>query len=213
VDNATGTAALLAIAKAWADSGMEPRRSHLFLAVTAEESGLLGSKAFASSPPVPLASMVGGLNIDAVLPSGESNDLTVVGFGASELEDVLRDVAGIEEVTLSPDPAPQNGYFYRSDHIEFAKRGVPMLYVDGGTDLKVGGIQAGEKMASAYTSWPYHNPSDEYSEDWDLSGMVQLLSILADVGYQLDDPSVDPNWYEGNEFRSIRDEQLDAAGR
>jgi Zn-dependent M28 family amino/carboxypeptidase len=213
VDNATGTAALLAIAEAWGESGVSPKRSHLFVAVTAEESGLLGSKAFASSPPVPLASIVGGLNIDAVLPAGESNDLTVIGFGASELEDVLSKVAGVDGVTLSPDPSPQNGYFYRSDHIEFAKRGVPMLYVDGGTDLKEGGIQAGEQLASAYTTGPYHNPSDEYSEDWDLSGMVQLLEILAGVGFELDQSGDDPNWYEGNEFRSIRDEQLAEAGR
>jgi len=209
VDNATGTGGIIAIAESWTASGIQPERSHLFLAVTAEESGLLGSKAFASNPPVPLKNVVGGLNIDAMLPTGPTRDLTVIGYGASELEDVLGNIAAEQGMTLSPDPSPQSGYFYRSDHIEFAKRGVPMLYVDPGADLVEGGVAAGEAVAAAYRDGPYHNVSDEFdAETWRFDGMTQALTILRDVGVELDQSDVLPNWYEGNEFRAIRDAQL-----
>jgi Zn-dependent M28 family amino/carboxypeptidase len=213
VDNATGTAALLAIAKTYKDAGYRPARSQIFLAVTAEESGLLGSQAFAAGPPVELANIVGGLNIDAMLPTGPARDLTVIGYGSSELEDILEREAEEEGLTLSPDPSPQNGYFYRSDHVEFAKRGVPMLYVDNGTDLVDGGREAGEVAAKAYTDGPYHGPSDEYDPNsWRFDGMVQVLNILRDVGLELADSDQRPNWYEGNEFKAIRDAQLAEAG-
>lgn len=214
VDNATGTGAILALAEAIKRSGVQPKRSHLFLAVTAEESGLLGAKAFASNPPVPLANIVGGLNIDAMLPLGEARNMTVIGYGASELEDILRKAAGRKGLALSADPSPEKGYFYRSDHVEFAKRGVPMLYVKGGTDLKDGGPEAGKAAEAAYTGGPYHAPSDEYDpETWSFEGMVQVLDILGAVAARLSETDVAPNWYEGNEFRAIRDAQLDAAGK
>lgn len=213
VDNATGTGGILAIAETYVEAGYRPARSQLFLAVTAEESGLLGSKAFAEKPPVPLSSIVGGINIDAILPTGPARDLTVVGFGSSELEDILADVAGAEDKVLRPDPTPERGYFYRSDHVEFAKRGVPMLYVDNGVDLIDGGEAAGNAAGDAYTSGPYHNVTDEvdHPSTWRWDGMTELLTIMRDTGLELANTEAYPNWYEGNEFKAIRDAQMAAA--
>ncbi|NRA29859.1 MAG: M28 family peptidase [Parvularculaceae bacterium] len=209
VDNTTGTGGILAMAESWVTAGIQPDRSHLFVAVTAEESGLLGSQAFASNSPVPLSQIVGGLNIDGFLPLGRTKDLTVMGFGSSELEDILRDVAAEQGVSLTPDPSPEAGYFYRSDHIEFAKRGVPMLYVAPGENLVKGGIAAGKAAADAYRAGPYHNVTDEYDPDtWTFDGMVQTMTILRDVGVELSESNVRPNWYEGSEFRAARDAQL-----
>ncbi|GGY39487.1 M28 family peptidase [Parvularcula lutaonensis] len=215
VDNATGTGGILAIAETYADAGYRPSRSQIFLAVTAEESGLLGSKAFAENPPVPLSSIVGGINIDAILPTGPANDLTVVGYGSSELEDILAEVAGRKGKVLRPDPTPERGYFYRSDHVEFAKRGVPMLYVDNGVDLIEGGEEAGNAAGDAYTSGPYHNVTDEvdHPSTWRWDGMTELLTILRDTGLEIANTEGYPNWYEGNEFRAIRDEQMAASGK
>lgn len=204
VDNATGVAGILEIAEAYG-AREAPARSVLFLAVTAEESGLLGSEYFAVNPTVPLASIVGGLNIDAILPTGPTRNLVVVGYGASELEDELEAVAGPRGKTLTPDPNPQAGYFYRSDHISLAKRGVPMLYTDGGPDLVDGGVAAGEALEQAYRDERYHAVGDEYDPSWNLDGMVEILEIVHEVGQNLADSDRWPNWYEGNEFRALRD--------
>ncbi|MEK9505344.1 M28 family metallopeptidase [Gaopeijia maritima] len=204
VDNATGTAGILEIAESWQNTEA-PARSILFLAVTAEESGLLGSEYFAVNPTVPLASIVGGLNIDAILPTGPSRDLVVVGFGASELEDELEAVAGPLGKTLTADPSPEAGYFYRSDHISLAKRGVPMLYTDAGKDLVDGGTAAGAAFDESYTAERYHAVGDEYDASWDLGGMIEVLEILRTVGANLAASEAWPNWYEGNEFRGLRD--------
>lgn len=205
VDNATGVAAILDIAEAMAARPSAPARSVLFLAVTAEESGLLGSEYFAVNPTVPLADIVGGLNIDAILPAGPSRELVVVGFGASELEDELRAVAEPLGKSLVPDPNPQAGYFYRSDHISLAKRGVPMLYTDPGPDLIEGGTAAGTAFADAYNAERYHAVGDEYDADWNLGGLVETVGILLTVGENLADSDRWPNWYDGNEFRALRD--------
>jgi Zn-dependent M28 family amino/carboxypeptidase len=213
IDNATGTAAILAIAESYKDAGVRPARSQIFLAVTAEESGLLGAKSFAANPPVPLASIVGGINIDAALPVAPARDLTVIGYGSSELEDILAEVAEGKGLTLNPDSSPEKGYFYRSDHVEFAKRGVPMLYVDNGTDLTEGGTEAGRAAEERYTNVLYHKPSDEYdAATWRSDGLAALTTIMRDVGAELAMTEDFPNWYEGNEFRAIRDAQLEAAG-
>ncbi len=208
VDNATGVAAILDIAEAMTAREAAPQRSVLFLAVTAEESGLLGSEYYAVNPTVPLAQIVAGLNIDAILPAGPSRDMVVVGFGASELEDELRAVAGPLGKTLVPDPNPQAGYFYRSDHISLAKRGVPMLYTDPGPDLIDGGTAAGTAFADAYTAERYHAVGDEYDAEWNLEGLVEATDILRAVGENLADSDRWPNWYEGNEFRALRDAML-----
>ncbi len=205
VDNATGTAGILSIAESFANAETPPERSILFLAVTAEESGLLGSAYFAEDPFVPLKNIIGGINIDAILPAGPAKDIMVVGFGASELEDLLEAQAKKRDRYLRPDAEPEKGYFYRSDHISLAKKGVPMLYADSGIDLIEGGEEAGRAFAEGYTKERYHKPSDEYSDDWDISGIVSTLEILRDVGADMAYSDIRPNWYEGNEFRALRD--------
>jgi Zn-dependent M28 family amino/carboxypeptidase len=209
VDNATGTAALLEIAEAMAAAPRQ--RSVMFLAVTLEESGLLGSAYFAENPTVDLADIVAGMNMDGMLPTGPARDMVVVGFGASQLEDRLADLLAAQDRVVRPDPTPEAGYFYRSDHISLAKEGVPMLYADGGTDLIEGGMAVGEAAAMAYTRFDYHKPGDEYAPDWDLSGMAQDVRILFELGAGLANSGDWPNWYEGNEFRALRDAQR--AGR
>ena len=211
VDNATGTAGILSIAEQMVSLPHKPRRSVLFLAVTAEESGLLGSAYFAEDPLVPLASIVGGINIDAILPLPMTKNLVVTGFGASELEDVLEVRARQNDLYISPDPEPEKGYFYRSDHISLAKKGVPMLYTDLGPDLVDGGVEAGKALGDDYRINRYHRPADEYDVSWDMSGTTMLLGIMRDVGLDLAQRDDWPNWYEGNEFRALRDAQRQGA--
>ncbi|MBU2015401.1 MAG: M28 family peptidase, partial [Alphaproteobacteria bacterium] len=159
VDNATGTAALVALAEAFAKAGA-PDRSVVFLAVTAEESGLLGSAYYGENPVYPLAQTVGGINMDAFLMAGPSRNVTVVGKGKSELEDYLNAALTSVDRVASADSSPQNGYYYRSDHFSLAKQGVPMLYIDGGEDLIEGGTAAGAAAAKDYTVNRYHGPKD-----------------------------------------------------
>ena len=207
VDNATGTAGILSVAEAFASNEKRPERSVLFVGVTAEESGLLGSAYFAEDPIVPLKNIVGGINIDAILPTPPAKDLIVIGFGSSELEDVLQKAALKRGLYLRPDAQPENGYFYRSDHISLAKKGVPMLYSDSGIDLIEGGETAGTAFTDDYTKNRYHGPADEYTEDWDMRAMVQALEVFYETGAALAYSDDWPNWYDGNEFRAIRDEQ------
>ena len=205
VDNATGTAAIIEIAETMVERGT-PDRSVIFLAVTAEESGLLGSAYYGEKPLVPLAQTVGGLNIDAMLPVGETKDIKVIGFGSSELEDLLKRQLEKRGMYIVPDDKPEAGYFYRSDHISLAKLGVPMLYADPGNNHVTNGITYGEKFAKEYTKERYHKPGDEYDNSWDLSGIVQATDIMLDMGYDLANSDQWPNWYKGAEFRSLRDE-------
>ena len=204
VDNASGTAGLLELANYF--SNIETERSLLFLAVTAEESGLLGSQYFAEYPPIRLSNIVAGYNFDGVLPVGKTRDVIVVGYGASELEDILK--AELDKVGryIVPDPQPEKGFFYRSDHISFAKKGVPMLYADGGFDKINGGKEAGRAFADEYTAQNYHQPSDEYDSSWDLSGFADQLTLTTKMVKYLADSDRWPEWYEGNEFKSIREE-------
>jgi Zn-dependent M28 family amino/carboxypeptidase len=205
VDNATGVAALLELSKRF--SKINTDRSILFLSVTLEESGLLGSEYFASNSPIPLKNIVAGFNFDAVFPSGVSNDMVVIGYGASELEDLLENELIKNNRYINPDPSPEKGFFYRSDHISFAKRGVPMLYSNNGSDLVVGGRDAAFNLSYDYTLNHYHQPSDEYSDDWDMSGIEQTIDTIFNVSFNLSNSDDWPNWYEDNEFRSIRDKQ------
>ena len=205
VDNATGVAALLELSKRF--SNVNTDRSILFLSVTLEESGLLGSEYFASNSPIPLKNIVAGFNFDAVFPSGVSNDMVVIGYGASELEDLLENELIKNNRYINPDPSPEKGFFYRSDHISFAKRGVPMLYSNNGSDLVVGGRDAAFNLSYDYTLNHYHQPSDEYSDDWDMSGIEQTIDTIFNVSFNLSNSDDWPNWYEDNEFRSIRDKQ------
>lgn len=210
VDNATGIAAMLEIAEKFAANETPPERSIMLVAVTAEESGLLGSAYFGEYPPVPLKQIVGGINIDGVLPTPPAKDMIVVGYGASELEDILKEKAAGYDRYLTPDPEAEKGYFYRSDHISLAKKGVPMLYADGGADLVEGGVEAGEAYGADYRENRYHAPSDEYDSSWPMEGMVNTTEILYEVGEAIAYSDDWPNWYEGNEFRALRDAQLAA---
>lgn len=208
VDNATGTAAIMEMGEAFA-LGEQPRRSVLVVAVTAEEQGLLGSAWFAANPTVPLSSIVGGLNIDAELPVGRTEDVVVVGYGASQLEDILREEAAAQNRYLTPDPNPEAGYFYRSDHVSLARVGVPMIYAGGGSVHREYGREYVERAALAYRVNRYHQPADEYNPDWDLSGMEEDIRLLYAVARRLADSDEWPNWYEGNEFRGLRDAMME----
>lgn len=207
VDNATGTAAIIEIGEAIAN-GPQPERSVMVLAVTAEESGLLGSAYYAEDPLVPLGKTVAGINIDAILPVGDTNDIIVVGYGASEIEDRLKTILDREGKYIVPDQNPSAGYFYRSDHISLAKKGVPMLYADSGIDHVTKGKAFGKAFGKTYTAERYHKPGDEYSADWDMSGIEKTSQIFHELGLNIANTEDWPNWYEGNEFRALRDEML-----
>jgi len=204
VDNATGTSSIIEIGKAFADQGA-PKRSALFLAVTAEESGLLGSSYYAEDPIVPLSKTVAGVNIDAMLPIGRTKDVIVIGAGASELEDRLEGILTPRDMYIVPDPKPEAGYYYRSDHISLAKKGVPMLYADSGRHHRINGLSYGEDFSNAYDAKRYHKPTDEYNNSWDLSGITEMTEILFELGYDIADSDDWPNWYEGSEFRTLWD--------
>ncbi len=205
VDNATGTAALVALAEAHAKAGAA-ERSLIFLAVTAEESGLLGAYYYAANPIYPLDQTVGGLNMDAFLMAGAAKDIVVVGPGKSELDEYLKAGLAKQGRTITPNPSPEAGYYYRSDHFAFAKQGVPMLYADGGEDLIEGGREAGAAIADDYRANRYHGPKDEFDENWDWSGVMSDLSLFYEIGRSLAMSESWPNWVAGDEFRGIRDD-------
>ena len=210
VDNATGTAALVALAEAHAKAG-PARRSLVFLAVTAEESGLLGAKYYAENPIFPLAQTVGGINMDAFQVAGPAKDVTVVGPGKSQLDQFLDAALKADGRIATPNPKPEAGYYYRSDHFAFAKQGVPMLYIDGGEDLIVGGKEAGAAVAADYTENRYHGPKDEFNEAWDWSGVMADLQLYYRIGRTLSMSTSWPNWNEGDEFKAVRDESCAAS--
>ena len=209
VDNATGTAALVALAEAHAKAGA-PRRSLVFLAVTAEESGLLGATYYAQNPVFPLAQTVGGVNMDALSVAGPAKDVTVIGGGKSQLDAFLDTALKAAGRTATPDAKPEAGYYYRSDHFAFAKLGVPMIYVEGGEDLVNGGRAAGAAAAADYTENRYHGPKDEFNEGWDWSGVMTDLQLYYRLGRMMAASSSWPTWNEGDEFRAIRDEACKA---
>ena len=205
VDNATGVAGILTIAKAYRDMLPGASRSVLFIAVTAEESGLLGSEYYAEHPLAPLAKTAAVINIDALNPLGRARDLEVVGYGASDLEDLLAAAAKSKNRTLKPDHKPEAGRFYRSDQFNFAKSGVPSLYVKSGTTLRDAPDGSGKALLDDYDAKRYHKPGDEYSEDWDVSGSIEDLRMLFEVGARVANATTWPQWREGNEFRPVRE--------
>ncbi|QYJ07430.1 M28 family metallopeptidase [Qipengyuania flava] len=204
VDNATGTAALVALGAAHAEAG-PAARTLVFLAVTAEESGLLGADYYAANPVFPLNQTVGGINMDAFLMAGAAKDVTVVGPGKSQLDLFLDKALMNDDRVTTPNPNPEAGYYYRSDHFAFAKRGVPMLYLDGGEDLVEGGTEAGAAVAKDYRDNRYHGPKDEYDPNWDWSGVMADLALFYRIGRMLADSTSWPNWVEGDEFKGTRD--------
>ena len=204
VDNATGTAAVMHIAETF--SKKSPKRSIAFIGLTAEESGLLGSAYMVEYPPFEYKNVIGGLNLDAFSAFGKAKDITIVGYGASELEAILNKHASAEGKYLAPDKSPEAGFFYRSDHINFAKKGIPMIYADPGIDLVNGGLERGFELAKQYTSEAYHKPADEVTDDWDWEGIEQDLGIFTNFIDDLANSEEYPNWYINSEFRAIRDE-------
>ncbi|MGD8495158.1 MAG: M28 family metallopeptidase [Gemmatimonadales bacterium] len=210
-DNASGTAGLIEIARAFraaADAGRPAARSVLLLAVTAEEQGLLGSKYYAEHPVKPLDHTVATINMDALNTWGPTKDITVIGLGNSELDDYAAAAAKAQNRYLRPDAEPEKGYFYRSDHFEFAKQGVPSFYTDPGIDMVEGGERAGRAELEAYTEERYHQVDDELDDTWDLAGAELDLELFFRVGWTLANETSWPNWREGNEFRAKRDSMM-----
>jgi len=204
LDNATGTAGLIALAQAQARAGAADR-SMIFLAVTAEESGLLGSRYYAENPIYPLAQTAGGVNMDGLNVFGPTRDVVIVGGGKSELEAFLERAVHDEGRVIVPEATPEKGSFYRSDHFSFAKLGVPMVYADSGEDRIMGGIAAGQAAAEDYTTNRYHKPQDEFDPNWNWAGAVQDLQLYYRIGRELAMSDLWPNWYPDAEFRAIRD--------
>ena len=208
LDNATGTAALLALAKAFKAMPTAPKRSILFLAVTAEEQGLVGSQYYSVAPIYPLARTLANINIDGLNTYGRTKDLVVVGMGASELEDYAQAAAEEQGRVLKPDPESEKGYYYRSDHFNFAKQGVPSFYAHVGVDVIGKPADYGMRMRERYTSEDYHKPSDEIKPDWDLSGAVEDVQLYLIIGYRVAQAGKFPEWRAGNEFRATREAQV-----
>jgi len=205
IDNATGVAGVLEIAEAFIVQNPRPARSVVFLMVTLEESGLLGSKYYAANPVIPLKDTVAVINLDAMSVVGPTKDLVVIGLGNSELDDVLRPFAEKQQRTLVEEDGVEKGFFFRSDHFSFAKYGVPALYAKGGIDHVEKGADFGRQVQANYTTALYHKPTDEFDEAWDLRGVVQDLYALYGVGHTLANNDAWPNYVEGNAFKAARD--------
>ncbi|HXT41605.1 MAG TPA: M28 family peptidase [Candidatus Angelobacter sp.] len=208
VDNASGTSALLELARAFTRIVPKPRRSILFLSVTAEEKGLLGSKYYAAHPLYPLQHTLADINLDGINVWGRTRDLNVVGVGQSTLEDALHLFTRLQGRVALPESEPEKGYYYRSDHFEFAKQGVPGLYFHEGTDYIGKPADFGRRKRDEYVARDYHKVSDEIKPDWDLSGAVEDLQLLLEVGYAVAQDDAWPEWKPGSEFKSRREEML-----
>ena len=204
VDNATGTAALVEIARAFSQ-GARPDRSVVFLAVTAEERGLLGSEYYAANPLYPLATTVAVLNMDSLSPWGPTRDFSMAGSAQLGLLDLLIEDAKAWDRHFAPDPKPEAGSFFRSDHFPFAKRGVPAISFDSGEDWVDGGVKAGKAAAEAYLAERYHQPADEWDPKWPFTGMQRDLELLFKVGADLANSGDWPDWAPDSEFRAARD--------
>ena len=208
LDNASGTAGLLEIAEAFTKLETPPKRSILFLAVTAEEKGLLGTKFYAHNPLYPLHRTLANINMDGLNQWGRTRDIVSIGYGNTTLDDLLRDAAATQGRTVKPDAEPEKGYFYRSDHFEFAKQGVPALSPDSGTEFIGKPEGYGIQKRKEYTERDYHKVSDEVKPDWDLSGAVEDLHLFFQVGYRVAQDDTYPEWKPGTEFKARREQML-----
>ncbi|MEO9131892.1 MAG: M28 family metallopeptidase [Sphingomonas sp.] len=204
LDNASGVAGLVALAEAQVKAG-PAKRTIAFMSVTAEEAGLLGSRYYAEHPIYPLNRTVGGVNMDVLNVSGQARDFVITGAGKSELEDLIVPLIKAQGRVIKPEPNPERGGYFRSDHFSFAKLGVPMLDGGSGEDLVKGGEAAGQAATLDYIEHRYHKPQDEYDANWDWSGAVQDLTLYYQLGRELADGNAWPNWYSTAEFRAIRD--------
>ncbi len=208
IDNASGSSALIEIAKAFSKLSKPPRRSVLFLSVTAEEKGLVGAKYYATHPLYPLNKTVANINMDGINQWGRTSDFTVIGLGNSTLDDVLTDALKSQNRTVRPDAEPEKGFYYRSDHFEFAKQGVPALDIDAGIDFIGKPAGYGMQKRDEYTEKDYHKPSDEVKPDWDFSGAVDDTRVLFRVGYAVAQADALPQWKAGTEFKAKRDSMM-----
>lgn len=209
-DDASGVAAMLDIAQAFGRLDQRPARSVLFLATTSEEQGLLGAKWYAAHPVVPLAKTVADLNLDIMNVWGKTHDITVIGYGSSELEDWLRRAAEQQDRVLRPDPEPEKGFYFRADHFAFAKHGVPALFVEAGVDYLNHPAGWGLQKEDAYTREHYHKPSDEFRDSWNLAGAAADARLLFEVGEQLANSHAWPKWYAGDQFKALREKSAEA---
>ncbi|AFU97538.1 M28 family metallopeptidase [Simiduia agarivorans] len=210
VDNATGTSALLGLAEAFMAVEQSLQRSVLFVAVTAEESGLLGSAYYAQNPVFAAYKTVGGINMDAMNVNGPTRDVVVIGYGASEMDDLLKAAADKQQRTLVREPTPEKGFFYRSDHFNLAKVGVPMLYAKGGNDNRDHGHDYGKAQAADYGAHRYHKPADEYDPEWNLLGAAEDMQLYYDIGYRLATGAEYPKWRATSEFNAPRASSIEA---
>jgi Zn-dependent M28 family amino/carboxypeptidase len=207
-DNASGSGGLLEIARAYTKLSPAPKRSILFLSVTAEEQGLLGTRYYAENPLYPLKNTLADINMDVLNTWGKTKDITLIGLGNSSLDDIAAAVLKEKGRTISPDPEPEKGSFYRSDHFEFAKQGVPALDPDSGVDYIGKPANYGKEKRDYYTANDYHKPSDEVKPDWDLSGAVEDLRVLFEIGDRVANGDSFPTWNAGTEFKAKRDAML-----
>ncbi|HEX8130421.1 MAG TPA: M28 family metallopeptidase [Pyrinomonadaceae bacterium] len=208
LDNASGTGAMLEIAEAFTKMTPPPKRSILFLSVTAEEKGLLGAKHYAENPLYPAAKTLANINIDGVNQWGRTKDITMVGDDNSTLIDLLREAAAAQGRTVKPDPDAAKGFYYRSDHFEFAKVGVPALYVNEGTEYIGKDVNFSRQKRDEYEAKDYHKPSDEIKPEWDLAGAVEDAQLLTFIGYRVAQGDKFPEWKAGSEFKAKRDETM-----
>jgi Zn-dependent M28 family amino/carboxypeptidase len=213
IDNASGTGGLIELAHAFAATVPPPRRSILFLFVTGEEQGLLGSTGYAEHPLYPLAKTVAVLNIDALNVHGRTRDLTIVGLGLSDLDDVLRRAAAAQGRVVQADPMPEKGSYYRSDHFPFAQKGVPSVHAGGGVEYVGKPAGYGRQIREEYIRNDYHKPSDALRPDWDMSGAVEDLALYLRAGYEVATAATRPEWKPGTEWKPLRDAMMKADGR
>lgn len=207
-DNASGSAGILEIAKAFKSMKTKPARSIVFLWVTAEEQGLLGSAYYAANPIYPVAKTVANINLDGLNITGKTKDVVIIGPGQSDLEDYLKEQVEKDGRYISLDDHPEAGYYFRSDHFNFAKVGIPALDAHAGIDDEEKGIEYGKMKGDEYTEKYYHKPSDEYSSDtWKLDAAIQELQLAFKIGKQLSMAQTWPKWKEGSEFKAIREKQ------
>jgi Zn-dependent M28 family amino/carboxypeptidase len=213
IDNGTGLAGLLELADAFAHQQPPPQRSILFMAPTLEEAGLLGSKYYVLHPAFPMSKTVADINMDELIPWGKTHDMAIIGFGQSQMDDYLKDALKAENRVTSADEEPENGFFYRSDQLNFARMGVPVLYARGGFGKIDGGEPAGRAAYDDFTHNRYHKPADNYDPNWDLSGVIEDVQALYAVGKRLADETTWPTWAADSEFRAAREASLKAPAK
>jgi Zn-dependent M28 family amino/carboxypeptidase len=213
LDNASGVAGMLAVAKAMAALPQRPRRSVLFAAVAAEEQGLLGSKYLAAHLPLPAGRVAANINIDGMSIWGRTRDLTMVGLGKSDLDAWILGLAALQGRKVVPDQFPDKGFFYRSDQFSLARVGIPAAYLDGGTDVVGKPAGWGKAQLEAFEAKDYHQVSDELRPDWDFSGAVEDAQLVFHLGVKVANETALPAWRPGDEFEAARKKALAEAGR